>query len=88
MDKLIDALVQNAPSMTIGVIVLILMLRHNEKQNKSMRDVTDDFRQSIRNQAESCHSVQRESNEVIRDNTAALSKLSTLIEIQNQHHRH
>lgn len=97
MDKLWDALVQNAPSLVGGVLILWLMLKHMDKRDRTMNEVTNSFhaaianqskafRESMHEQAESCHAVQRDSNAVIRDNTAALSKLSTLIEVQQRNH--
>jgi len=84
MDKLIESLVMTSPSLIGGIVILSMLLRYMERREKAMTSIANDFRESVRDQAEQCHAVQRESTTVQMYTMRALVQLSESVNQLNQ----
>lgn len=80
MDQLLNSLVSSAPSVVGGIVVLVLMLRHLDTREAAIKEIVRSFTESLRLQADSCHTVQQDSIMVMRENTKTLAELRTTVQ--------
>lgn len=88
MEKLVETLIVNAPSLAGAITILFMLLRYMERREAAMLEITKGFRDSIAQQAEQCHEAQHQNAIVITSCVRAMSELSEKIEhLLNNHEK-